>query len=206
MSAGECPEQAKRVEGLATIHTLYWPRGGCGVSMSGMKDVMLTLIGPDKTGIVARMAAIAEKHEGNWLDSRMIRMGGYFSGIVRVSLPIETLSQFGKEIGQFMEDEEFQYAIQAAEPVAEKAGGSIAELELSGQDHPGIVHAIFDACQRNGINVEELTTGLQAAPWSGSPIFEAKARVRIPEEVSENELKESMEALAADLMVEVELK
>ena len=171
-----------------------------------MKDVMLTLIGPDKTGIVARMAAIAEKHEGNWLDSRLIRLGGYFSGIVRVSLPIETLSQFGKEIGQFMEEEEFQFTIQAAEPISDESEGKFAELELSGQDHPGIVHAIFDACQRNGINVEELTTGLQAAPWSGSAIFEAKARVRIPDEVSENELKESMEALAADLMVEVELK
>ncbi len=186
--------------------TLYWPRGDCVVSMVYMKDVMLTLIGPDKTGIVARMAAIAEKHGGNWLDSRMIRMDGYFSGIVRISLPIETLSQFGKEIGQFMEKEEFQYAIQAAEPEIEKPGGNMAELELSGQDHPGIVHAIFDVCQQNGINVEELTTGLQAAPWSGSPVFEAKARVRVPDTVSEDALKESMEALAADLMVEVKLQ
>lgn len=46
--------------------------------MSGMKEVMLTLIGPDKKGIVARMAAVVESQGGNWLDSRMIRMGGYF--------------------------------------------------------------------------------------------------------------------------------
>jgi glycine cleavage system regulatory protein len=186
--------------------TLNWPTAICTVSMMHMKDVMLTLIGPDKTGIVAHLAAIAGKHDGNWLDSRMIRMDGYFSGIVRVSLPIETLSQFGKEVGQFMEQEGFQYAIQAAEPEVDQPQGNTAELELSGQDHPGIVHAIFDACKQNGINVEELTTGLQAAPWSGTPVFEAKARVRIPDTVSEDDLKASMEALAADLMVEVELK
>jgi glycine cleavage system regulatory protein len=55
--------------------------------MSGMKEVMLTLIGPDKKGIVARMAAVVESQGGNWLDSRMIRMGGYFSGILRIALP-----------------------------------------------------------------------------------------------------------------------
>ena len=63
-----------------------------------MKEVMLTLIGPDRTGIVARMAGIVEADGGNWLDSRMIRMGGYFSGILRIAIPEENISDFGGRV------------------------------------------------------------------------------------------------------------
>jgi glycine cleavage system regulatory protein len=170
-----------------------------------MKDVMLTLIGPDATGIVARMAALVEANGGNWLDSRMIRMGGYFAGILRIALPDESLSSFGGAVFKFMKETGYQYSIQPADLEAQAAAGSPAELSLSGQDHPGIVAAIFKVFQQSGVNVEELGTGLQPAPWSGTPVFEAKARLSIPQGVSPGQLRARLEALAADLMVEVEL-
>jgi len=171
-----------------------------------MKEVMLTLIGPDRTGIVARMAGIVEANGGNWLDSRMIRMGGYFSGILRIALPEGSISVFGGEVFKFMKETGYQYSIQPAEIETTDAGGNLAELQLSGQDHPGIVHSIFRAFQNSGINVEELSTGLTAAPWSGTPVFEARARLKIPDGVPVHDLQENLEALATDLMVEVELK
>ena len=171
-----------------------------------MKDVMLTLIGPDRTGIVARMAAVVEKNGGNWLDCRMIRMGGYFSGILRIALPEDSVSSFGGEVYRFMKEVGYQYSIQATELDGGSAEGLLAHLELSGQDHPGIVHAIFEVFRKNGVNVEELKTGLKAAPWSGTPVFEAKARVRVPEGVSGERLRENLESLATDLLVEVDFK
>ncbi|MEX0324463.1 MAG: glycine cleavage system protein R [Puniceicoccaceae bacterium] len=171
-----------------------------------MKDVMLTLIGPDATGIVARTAAIVEARGGNWLDSRMIRLGGYFSGILRISIPEASLAAFGEEVETFLKGEGFQVAIQPAEIVAGESKGAAARLELSGQDHPGIVHAIFSAFRESGVNVEELSTGLQVAPWSGTPVFEAKASLRIPEGVSLDVLQANLENLASDLLVEVGFK
>ncbi|MGA1205043.1 MAG: glycine cleavage system protein R [Opitutales bacterium] len=170
-----------------------------------MKEVMLTLIGPDAKGIVARMAEVVEANGGNWLDSRMIRMGGYFSGILRIALPEEDISSFGGQVFRFMKEVGYQYSIQPAELESPAEGGGSAQLKLSGQDHPGIVHAIFAAFQKSGANVEELSTGLKAAPWSGTPVFEADARLHIPEGVSIDQLQQNLEALAADLMVEVEL-
>ena len=137
---------------------------GGGVLLSLM--LMLTLIGPDRTGIVARMAGVVEVNGGNWLDSRMIRMGGYFSGILRISLPEEKISAFGGEVSKFMDEVGYQYSIQPAELTDHSFKGDVAMLELSGQDHPGIVHSIFDAFQESGANVEELSTGLKAAPWN----------------------------------------
>lgn len=168
--------------------------------------MMLTLVGPDATGIVARMASVVEAHGGNWLDSRMVRMGGYFSGILRIALPESELSAFSVEVTDFMKATGFQYAIQPAEIEAVSGKGPLVSLHLSGQDHPGIVHAIFAAFQKSGANVEELSTGLQAAPWSGTPVFEAKASLRIPEGISLDTVQANLEAVAADIMVEVAFK
>ena len=133
-----------------------------------MKEVILTLIGPDRTGIVARMAAIVEGQDGNWLDSRMIRMGGYFSGILKIALPEAKISSFGGEVFKFMKEVGYQYSVQPVDLDSSDFVGQSVQLKLSGQDHPGIVHAIFNACKDSSVNVDELKTGLKAAPWSGT--------------------------------------
>lgn len=169
-----------------------------------MEDILLTLIGPDKTGIVANLARIAGDHGGNWLDSRMMRLGGSFSGMVRIAIAPDAIEPFSREAESFMREAGYQFSIQPAGAVESEAG-VVAELQLSGQDHPGIVRSIFAVFREAGVNVEELSTGLTAAPWSGTPVFEARARLRVPAGVPLDSLKGELEALAADLLVEVEL-
>jgi glycine cleavage system regulatory protein len=171
-----------------------------------MNEVLLTLIGPDTTGIVANLARIAAGHRGNWLDSRMMRLGGSFSGILRIALPEEDVGGFSAEASRFLEEAGFQCSIQPAPAAEAAAEGTVAELQLSGQDHPGIVHRIFDVFRQAGVNVEELSTGLQAAPWSGTPVFEAKARLFVPGSVSLDELQGQLESLAGDLLVEIQFR
>lgn len=170
-----------------------------------MKDLTLTLIGPDKTGIVATLAKIATSLGGNWLDSRMMRLGGTFSGIVRISIPDSQAESFSSEVSRFLDDTGFQYSLVPTSPGDEPVSGGRINLILSGQDHPGIVQGIFSTFKEAGVNVEELSTGLQAAPWSGTPVFEARARLFVPDGISVDALQESLEAIAADLLVEVEI-
>jgi glycine cleavage system regulatory protein len=168
-----------------------------------MKDLTLTLIGPDKTGIVATLAQIVATRNGNWLDSRMIRLGGIFSGIVRVALPETEADALADEVAHFLEKNGFRHSLLSTAPGSEPVPGRHVGLSLSGQDHPGIVHGIFSVFKALRINVEELSTGLQAAPWSGTPVFEAKARLFVPDEVSMDKLQAALEAIANDLLVEV---
>jgi glycine cleavage system regulatory protein len=56
-----------------------------------------------------------------------------------------------------------------------------------------------------GVNVEELHTECVAAPTTGQSLFRASARLRLPAGVSEASLRAALEAVAADLMVDVEL-
>ena len=47
----------------------------------------MTVIGPDRPGLVQAVAARVADHGGNWLESRMCRLGGQFAGILRVEVP-----------------------------------------------------------------------------------------------------------------------
>jgi len=49
----------------------------------------MTIIGPDRTGLVESVARVVAEHGGNWLESRMCRLGGEFAGILRIELPVE---------------------------------------------------------------------------------------------------------------------
>ena len=49
--------------------------------------LVMTVIGPDRTGLVDSVAGLVTEHGGNWLESRMSRLGGHFAGILRVEVP-----------------------------------------------------------------------------------------------------------------------
>ncbi len=51
--------------------------------------LVMTLIGPDRTGLVESVARTVAEHGGNWLESRMCRLGGEFAGILRIEIPAE---------------------------------------------------------------------------------------------------------------------
>ena len=56
-----------------------------------MTDLVLTLLGPDRPGLVELVAGVIAAHGGNWLESRMSRLGGKFAGILRAELPPDRL-------------------------------------------------------------------------------------------------------------------
>src|SRR5271169_4227709 len=57
--------------------------------LARMHDLVLTLIGPDRPGLVEAVAAVIASHGGNWLESRMTRLAGQFAGVLRAELPAE---------------------------------------------------------------------------------------------------------------------
>src|SRR3954469_4220431 len=49
-------------------------------------SLVMTVIGNDRPGLVDSVASIVAEHGGNWLESRMSRLGGQFAGIVHVEV------------------------------------------------------------------------------------------------------------------------
>jgi len=51
--------------------------------------LVMTIISPDRTGIVESIARVVAENGGNWLESRMCRLGGEFAGILRIEIAAE---------------------------------------------------------------------------------------------------------------------
>ena len=79
-------------------------------------------------------------------------------------------------------------------------------LELVGNDRPGIVRDITRQLSELGINLESLKTDVQPAPMSSEPLFHAEALLALPPGLALERLQDQLEALADDLMVELNLQ
>lgn len=171
-------------------------------------SLVITANGPDRPGLVERLAAAIVDSGGNWEGSRMARLAGQFAGVVQIGLPESRLADLDAALaslaGAGLDATVVHCGGAAAD--AEQGDDRVALVEVVGQDRPGIVSAISRALAEEGANVVEFASDCVAAPWSGERLFKTKAMLHLTEGASADSLRDRLEAIAADLMVECELR
>ena len=162
--------------------------------------LVMTIIGPDRTGLVESVARAVADHGGNWLESRMCRLGGEFAGILRIEIPAEKKSAL---LAALQKIPGLNVIVRDAESKNSPANARQTKLEIVGSDRPGIVREITSALARANVNVEEFSSEVVSAPMSGETLFKASARLQLPEHCDLAALKKDLEKIAADLLVDV---
>lgn len=161
--------------------------------------LVMTILGPDRAGLVSELSATIAEHGGNWLESRMARLAGQFAGILRVECPEEAVNSLIGKLRAFD-----GLSIQA---VREEAGHGEQQqtlaIEVVGNDRPGIVRQLTAAIASAGGNVEQLITGLESAPMSGHPLFRAQGVVALSKAANAEGLIAAIEKLGTDLTVDI---
>ena len=168
-----------------------------------MKSLILTAIGPDRPGLVEELASAVAENGGNWIESRMARLGGEFAGIVRVEVAPDAAAALRDALATIS-----GLQVTASDSTPPKTDGAVTEavtLDLVGSDRPGIVSSIARALAARDVNVEDLDTERISAPMSGEPLFKASAKIVLPAGLELSELQADLEAIAADLMVDLTL-
>jgi glycine cleavage system regulatory protein len=176
----------------------------CGLEHDVTESLVLTLIGDDRPGLVEVLSQVVAQHGGNWEESRMSRLGGKFAGILMVSAPEERAAELARALGE-LGTEGLKIVVERSARPEPPDRVRVLRLELVGQDRPGIIRQISQALASRAINVEELVTGCSSAPMSGEMLFCARARLGAPATLPVSELREVLEALANDLMVDLTL-
>ena len=164
--------------------------------------LVMTIIGKDRTGLVESLARLVAEHEGNWLESRMCRLGGEFAGILRVQLPVVKRAALEQSLAKLAD---LKIVFQSDETAVAAAQPSFASLEVVGPDRPGIVREVTRALAAQGVNVEELVTECVSAPMSGEPLFQARAKLLLPAGVTVAGLRQSLERAAGEMGLEFSL-
>jgi glycine cleavage system regulatory protein len=164
--------------------------------------LVMTLIGQDRPGLVEMVARLVADHGGNWLESRMCRLGGKFAGLLRVEVPSEQEAALGTALAAL--ERHGLSVVVHPDRAAVPAMSASVRIDLVGQDRPGIVREIAAVLAARGVNVEELTTERCSAPMSGEALFKAQALLLVPEGSDLVGLRREIERIAADLLVEIE--
>lgn len=167
-------------------------------------SLLLTLIGEDRPGLVEALSDVLTQHGGNWEESRMATLGGKFAGILLVTVPASNSDALIHALDELKSQGLHVRASHSSGTDIPRARRTL-NLTLVGQDHPGIIRDISHALADRHINIEELSSACSSASWSGETLFHATARLRIPANVPIDEIRETLEGLANELMVDIHL-
>lgn len=170
-----------------------------------MATLVLTVIGDDRSGLVSALAKVVADHGGSWQQSQMARLGGKFAGIVLVAAPDEGVAGLTEALQSLSAEGLLDVAVTPSGRVADPYPGTRMSLQLIGQDRPGIVREVSAALASHGVSIEELTTATSEAPQAGGMLFEARATLLMPAGVGSGELQSTLEAIAHELMVDIDL-
>ena len=169
------------------------------------KPLVLTVIGSDHPGIVNLLSDVAQRYGANWVDSRMASLVGQFAGIVHFEVPDQNAEALASALNGLVSSG-LHVAIAIGDASAAPGGHRIVRLELTGNDRPGIVRDLSGRLAGRGVSIEELYTEVVSAAMSADPLFRVKARLAVPEALSDAELKHELEALATEMMVDFEFE
>lgn len=170
-----------------------------------MATLVLTVIGDDRAGLVDALAGPIARHDGNWDRSHMARLAGKFAGIVVVSIPDGRIDALNVELDTLTAQGLLDVTVAIASTGEPDDRDDLLALHLVGQDRPGIVREIASALSQRNVSIEELETFASSAPMSGEQLFEATATLRVPAETDPDDLRATLEAIANELMVDLDV-
>jgi methionyl-tRNA formyltransferase len=167
-------------------------------------SLVLTVIGSDRPGIVNLLSDVAQRFGANWVGSRMASLAGQFAGIVHFEVPDQNAESIAIALRGLVSSG-LHVVIAMGDSSAVPAGQRIVRLELVGNDRPGIVRDLSGSLARRGVSIEELHTEVVSAAMSAGQLFRVKALLAVPEALCNDDLQRELEALATEMMVDIEL-
>ena len=165
--------------------------------------LVLTVIGRDRPGLVSAVSETIAAGGGNWLDTRMASLSGQFAGMLLVAIAPEKADALAASLRK-LEAQGLRFIIEKSDEPTPAAGRTLL-LELVGLDRPGIIRDISHVLASQNVSIAELESNRVSGSFSGEAMFKAKARLLLPDGLPVEELRDSLEALADELMVDLSL-
>ena len=164
-----------------------------------LKNIIITATGSDRPGIVSELSNVITKHSGNVEESRMSKMGSDFAIIMLVVIHYkceESLMQNLQSIKNLV--------------VSTKNTNSTSNyksehytINLLGADNEGIVKVLSEYFANKSINIIELNTHVSPAPVTGTPLFNLKTIIDLPDRININMIQTELDNISNTLGVEI---
>jgi glycine cleavage system regulatory protein len=165
-------------------------------------SLVLTVLSDDRPGLVKMLSDVLKEYQGNWTESRMIHLAGKFAGLLMVSVPESEFDNLVSALHD-LEDDGLEISVDATAVETTADTVETLELEVLGQDSPGIINRITNQLLTLSVNIEELSSEQRSAPMSAELLFYAKLSLGLPKGVTAEQVQEALEELPNQLMVDI---
>lgn len=170
---------------------------------SPIVSIVATVAGPDRTGLVELLSSVVIRNGGNWEESRLARLAGQFAGMLRIEIQEASAAALEADLQALSAKGLTVFTTRGTGDDGNREPGKYWTLHLVGQDRPGIVSEVSRVLAGHGVNVEELNTECESAPQSGEMLFRAEARLKVSQNLDIQVVREGLERITPDLMVEL---
>jgi glycine cleavage system regulatory protein/folate-dependent phosphoribosylglycinamide formyltransferase PurN len=167
-------------------------------------SLIVTAIGADRPGIVSMLSDRAQGFGANWAGSRMTNLAGQFAGMVHFEVPAANAEPLAQAL-KSLESSGLRVVIAKVETPPAPAGRRIVKLELTGLDRPGIVRDLSRRLAEQGVSIDDLHTEIVHGANAAEHLFNVKALLVVPETLSNEALRHSLDALEKELMLDIGL-
>jgi glycine cleavage system transcriptional repressor len=168
------------------------------------QQFIISAVGPNIVGVVARIAREIHSCGCNVEDSGMSVLGNHFALMIRITGEGENLfNELTAACERLREKGDLSFALfplAAPDSVApSEALRPNYELRVKGIDQMGIVYRTSQLLASRNINILDMLTSVAPSPDDGTPIFTMKTRIEVPGDVDRERLRKDLESLAEDL-------
>ncbi len=167
-------------------------------------ELVVTAVGPDRPGIASEFTGHVHAAGANLADSRMANLRGQFALLALVEGSADVLETLKKKLKEAAPSMGLSVEFSVA-PKTDPRKGVPFKLKTYSMDQPGIVHRITSYLREHHINVEELSTRLESAPFMGTPVFTMEVLMLVPSTLSVKSLRRALEELGDTLNCDVDI-
>lgn len=164
----------------------------------------VSVVGKDRTGIVAGIAEVLFRLGCNIADSSCTMLAGEFAMILIVSHPRPfSKTRLHDDLKPVCDQLGMSLAVRtlhADEVVRQETLGEICMISVYGADQPGIVYRVTSELAAQGVNILDLNTKLIGS--HDAPVYVMMLEVTIPD----GQTPENLEAILADLKKELSVE
>ena len=169
------------------------------------EHLLLSLIGPDRTGLVDKITEAIAKSKGNVEGSRMAVLGGEFAMLLLVSVEGAQRALLESEVQKIATSLELTLHAKPTSPRKPNQGTVPLLVKVRGMDNEGLVHQVTRYLAGFGASVDSLDSQVGFAPHSGTVLFSMDMTIHAPASVSLASLRKGLQEVGDRLNVDIEL-
>lgn len=171
-----------------------------------MPQIIVTAVGPDRPGLVAELTRHVYDVGASLADSRMINLRGHFALLALIEGLPEALASLRRKLESEGTGMGLRLEIYDAAAAITRAPGSVPyRLKVYSNDQPGITARVTALLRQHSVNVEELETRIESAPFAGTPLFVLEGVVTLPQGMSARKMREELATLAEKIGCDIDL-